>query len=220
MIIALIPAKKNSTRIIGKNMKLLKKKPLFQYSIEAARKSKFIKKIFVSSDDDKILSLTKRLNCEAISRPKKLSKNNTPINHVIMHFIEYLKKKEIFATTIGLLQPTSPIRENKILDKLINKYSRNKKTLVTVKKDNNKYLKDIIKYSKKVAPVMSKYFNSNDQELPLMYIPNGSVYIFSVKKFLKEKSIPIKNLIIYEMFDKFNINIDTIEDFKNAKKKI
>ena len=70
MIIALIPAKKNSTRIIGKNMKLLKKKPLFQYSIEAARKSKFIKKIFVSSDDDKILSLTKRLNCEAISRPK------------------------------------------------------------------------------------------------------------------------------------------------------
>ena len=91
---------------------------------------------------------------------------------------------------------------------------------MTVKKDNNKYLKGIIKYSKKVAPVMSKYFNSNDQELPLMYIPNGSVYIFSVKKFLKEKSIPIKNLIIYEMFDKFNINIDTIEDFKNAKKKI
>ena len=51
-------------------------------------------------------------------------------------------------------------------------------------------------------------------------MPNGSVYIFSVKKFLKEKSIPIKNFIIYEMFDKFNINIDTVEDFENAKKKI
>ena len=52
-----------------------------------------------------------------------------------------------------------------------------------------------------------------------MYIPNGSVYIFGVKKFLKENLFN-KNLIIYEMFDKFNINIDTIEDFKNAKKKI
>ena len=115
-----------------------------------------------------------------------------------------------------MLQPTSPFRKKKLIDKLISKFLLSKKTLVTVKRENIKFLKGIVTINKKNFPIFPKYFNSNDQELPSYYIPNGSIYIFNIKNFKKNNSIPIQNLSIYEMFGKYNVNIDTLEDLKNA----
>jgi len=220
MIVAFIPAKKNSARLIAKNKRLLKRKPLFQHSIDSAKDSKKIKKIFVSSNDDSILSLAKKLKCESIMRPNNLSKKNTPMNSVIKHFISYLEKKKIFAKSIVLLQPTSPFREKRIIDKLILKFLKLNKTLVSVKKENTKFLKGIISTKKKNFPIIQKFFNSNDQNLPRFFSPNGSIYIFDIKKFKIKNSIPINDLTIHEMFGKYNINIDTIKDLKYAKEKI
>ena len=216
MIVALIPAKKNSTRLLRKNIRILKGKPLFQHSVESAKKSKKIKKVFVSSNDTEILSTARKLNCETVVRPEKISGKKTSMNVVIKHFIDYLEKKKNYAKCIVLLQPTSPFRKKKLIDKLISKFLLSKKTLVTVKRENIKFLKGIVTINKKNFPIFPKYFNSNDQELPSYYIPNGSIYIFNIKNFKKNNSIPIQNLSIYEMFGKYNVNIDTLEDLKNA----
>lgn len=215
MIVAFIPSKKYSSRLRGKNRRIFKGKPLFQHSIEIAKKSKKISRVFISSDDKVILRRAKKLGCETIVRPKKLSKKNIPMNLVIRHFVDYLKKNKVPAKTIVLLQPTSPFRKHKIIDKLLfNFFLSKQKTLVTVKRENNKFLKGIISTQKKIFPILIDYFNSNDQELPKFYIPNGSVYIFDVKKFQLKNSIPINDLIIYEMHGKYNTNIDTINDLK------
>lgn len=216
MFVALIPAKKNSTRLLGKNKRILKGKPLFKHSIESAKDSRKIKKVFVSSNDKEILSTAKKLNCETIVRPEKISGEKTSMNVVIKHFIDYLEKKKISAKYIVLLQPTSPFRKKKLIDKLISKFLLSKKTLVTVKKENAKFLKGIVAINKKSFPIFPGYFNLNDQELPKYYVPNGSIYIFKIKKFKKKNSLPIQNLSIYEMFGKYNVNIDTLEDLKNA----
>lgn len=50
-MIAIIPAKKNSSRLRNKNIKLLKKKPLLFYSIKAPQNSRFVKRIFVLAND-------------------------------------------------------------------------------------------------------------------------------------------------------------------------
>ena len=52
--IAIIPAKKNSFRIPNKNLIKIKGKSLVAKSIEDAKKSKYIKEIFVSTDSQKI----------------------------------------------------------------------------------------------------------------------------------------------------------------------
>jgi CMP-N-acetylneuraminic acid synthetase len=216
MIAALIPAKKNSTRLVNKNKRIIKGKPLFQHSIESAKKSKKIKKIFVSSNDKEILLHAKKLNCELIFRPEKISKEKTPMNDVIKHFISHLESKRIFVKHIVLLQPTSPFRKKNLLDTLISKFLISKKTLVTVKKENVKFLKGIIKIKKNFYPIFPRFFNTNDQELPKYYVPNGSVYIFNVKSFKKNNSIPVHKISIYEMFGKYNSNIDTLVDLKNV----
>ena len=60
MIVAFIPAKQNSKRLKNKNMRIVNKKPLIEYSINYAKKSKLVNEIFVTSDSDKILKFAKK----------------------------------------------------------------------------------------------------------------------------------------------------------------
>ena len=57
------------------------------------------------------------------------------------------------------------------------------------------------------------------QQLKKAYIRNGVFYIFSIKKIMKTKSIYIKKTLPY-IIKRDVINIDTLKDFENAKKKL
>ena len=103
MIFILIPAKLSSSRLKRKNLRKINNKTLLEISIRFAHSLK-IKKIFVSSESKKILNIARKLNCEIIRRPKKLSKPNTEMKLVINHFI---KSQKINNNDIMLLQPTS-----------------------------------------------------------------------------------------------------------------
>ena len=74
-IISVITARKGSTRIKNKNLKIFCSKPLVYWSMLISKKSKFIDKTFVSSDDSKILKLAKEMKCETVLRGKRLSNN-------------------------------------------------------------------------------------------------------------------------------------------------
>ena len=56
-IIAVIPARIGSKGIPKKNIQLIGKKPLIQYSIESAKKSKVFDKILVSTDSKQIAKI-------------------------------------------------------------------------------------------------------------------------------------------------------------------
>ena len=58
-ILAVIPARKGSQGLKGKNVRELIGKKLFAYTLEAAMKSKLISKIIVSTDSDEIISYSK-----------------------------------------------------------------------------------------------------------------------------------------------------------------
>ena len=60
-IIAIIPARGGSKRLKKKNIFILKGKPLIAYAIGACKNSKNIDDIYVSSDDDEILSISSNI---------------------------------------------------------------------------------------------------------------------------------------------------------------
>ena len=72
---AIIPARAKSTELKDKNVIKIKKHPLISYSIEAAKRSKFIKKIFVTTDGKKIAKISKVYGATVIKRPKSLLLN-------------------------------------------------------------------------------------------------------------------------------------------------
>ena len=119
-IIAVIPARKNSKGIKNKNLINLNGLPLISYSIDYAKKSKLINRVFVSTDGDNIASVSKKFGAEVVIRPKSLSNDTIMPDHAVVHTIDYVKKilKYNFDYVV-FLQPTTPLRQLGELDKAI-----------------------------------------------------------------------------------------------------
>ena len=83
--LAVIPARKNSKRIINKNLIKINKKELIKFTIEAARKTKKIQEIILTSDDAKILNIAKKSKIIAFKR------KNT-------YFVKYLQSLHLNIT--------------------------------------------------------------------------------------------------------------------------
>ena len=60
---AFIPARSGSKSIKNKNLLKLRNRPLLAYSVIAARKLKIVKRVVVSSDSKKYLSIAKKYCC-------------------------------------------------------------------------------------------------------------------------------------------------------------
>ena len=67
--------RKDSSGFPGKNIYKVLGRALYEYLLIAAKKSKFVEKIYVATDCDKIKKISSRYNVEFIDRPKKLNTN-------------------------------------------------------------------------------------------------------------------------------------------------
>ena len=109
--LAVIPARSNSTSIKQKNIFIVNKKPLIQYTFEELKKC-LIKKKYLLSDDKQIKKLAKRFNLSIdYIRPKNLSKSTTSLVDTLFHFHNWATNQKIFYDYMVVLQPTSPLRD-------------------------------------------------------------------------------------------------------------
>lgn len=118
-VLAIIPARGGSKGIPRKNIKDINGKPLVQYTIDFSVNSSLIDRTIVSSDDEEILDICKKLGSEVIKRPKELAKDESPTEEAILHCIQTLKKENYEPDIILLLQPTSPIRSEEDVRKTL-----------------------------------------------------------------------------------------------------
>ena len=114
--IIIIPARAGSKRLKNKNLLKICNTPMFLMVAKEAMKSKYFDKVYVSSEDKKILNICKENNVKFIIRPKKLSKDNTEKQDVIVHSIKKLNRKMKIGDVVSL-QPNSPEFKYKDLDK-------------------------------------------------------------------------------------------------------
>ena len=92
MNVALLFGRKNSKSIKNKNILKILSKQMFMYPIDAAKKVKQIKKIYVSSDSEYILSQSKRKGCIPIKRPKYLCNDKALLEEAIQHAVNHCQK--------------------------------------------------------------------------------------------------------------------------------
>ena len=215
----LIPAKGTSQQIKKKNLLKIKGETLVSIAIKNAKKSKYLDSIFISSENQKILNIGKKLNINFIKRPKKFSKGHIEPKYLVFDFIK--KNKNIKLNDfIVYLQPTSPFRNYKHIDESIQAILTSKSnSLTSIVAIDNKILKSLMVKNNKIKTLFEKgNISKSRQVLPKVYLPNGSIYIFKVSEFLKRKNFPINNSIQYLMSKKDSLDIDSLEDFKKALK--
>jgi CMP-N,N'-diacetyllegionaminic acid synthase len=215
-IIAIIPARKGSKRIKGKNHKRLGKKPLIKYTIDEAKKSSLINKIVISTDDPIVQEIGEKEKITIIKRPKIYSTDNASSIDVIKHVIEQLEKKP---EIIVLLQPTSPFRNAKDIDETI-KLVKNKKgdsaETFTEIKERPEYM-FTIDNNKNAKPLDKKNLKKSYKKLKKKYIENGAVYVIKTDFFIKNKSFYGKNHKGHIMPKERSLDIDEPMDWKLAE---
>jgi len=212
-ILAIIPARGNSKGIPMKNISMLNGKPLIYYTIEAAKKSKQINRIIVSTDNLKIANISKKFGADVpFIRPKSISRDNSNTLDVIKHSLDYLEKNENYVPDIViLLQPTSPLRIYKKIDKSIQllKQSHSDSVLSVYKPKSHPYRAfwHVDGFLKPFKNNFQKY--SRRQLHPNLYSPTGEIYAFWLKTLKKYNSIYGKKIKpILSENDEIIIDID------------
>ena len=95
IIIGAVFARGNSKGIKNKNLLKFHNKTLVGQAVNQAYQSKFIKKVYISSDSLNIINEAKKYKAiEPFKRPKSLSLDTTPHINTWRHFVKYLKKKK------------------------------------------------------------------------------------------------------------------------------
>ena len=117
-IIGLIPARKGSKRIPGKNLKLLGGKSLVRRAIEGAHKSRVFEQIIVSTDWDECAAAAVLSHAGFIERPSDLSGDDSHDFEWVKHALNLMPGFDIFI----ILRPTSPFRTKDTIIRALNKF--------------------------------------------------------------------------------------------------
>ena len=95
-ILIVIPARRNSKRLIGKNKVELNGKPLFLYSVQAAINLDKTVRVIVSTDDEEIKEICKQENIETLDRLNRLALDYAAKQDVIVDVCDQLWEEEFY----------------------------------------------------------------------------------------------------------------------------
>lgn len=120
-VIAIVPARGGSKGLPGKNIRNLCGKPLIAWTIEAAKSAKYLDTVVVTTDSLDIAAVAKEYGAEVpFIRPHELASDYTPTIDVVYHALKYYREalNQEFDYVV-LLEPTSPLRENDDIDRML-----------------------------------------------------------------------------------------------------
>lgn len=221
-VYALIPARGGSKGIPNKSIVDLCGKPLMAYSIEQAFESKYVDRVVVSTDDEKMAKVALAYNADVpFMRPQELALDESSSSSFILHALKFFKEEEkLFPDILVLLQPTSPLRTCDDIDKALELFvSSNVLSLESLcKPDISPYWFKTVDENNLIKPFLEKpasYIRRQDTND--LYMVNGAIYIFCADNFLKGTIEIGRNALAYVMPVERSIDIDNMLDLEFAE---
>lgn len=229
-ILAIIGARGGSKSIPGKNIKMLAGKPLIAWTIEAAKKSKLLTRVIVSTDDQKIAQVAKEYGAEVpFTQPKELAGDLSTDVEFMTYALNWLKEKENYEPEIVLrLPPTSPLRTPANIDEGIQKLLDTPEAdavrpIIETPKHPYKFWK-ISADNQWLESFLDKNFTGFDephnlqrQRFPKVYMHTGAMDVIRAKTLLEQKSTSGKKLAYFFMTPEESVNVDHPLDFEFAE---
>lgn len=186
MVMAIVPARAGSKGVPGKNIRLLGGFPLIAFSVGAARLTKHIERVLVSTDSEKIAEITREYGAEVpFLRPARWAQDNSPDCSFVLHVINWLEDhEEAIPDYLVLLRPTTPLREPEVVDAAIEALIQHPEAtslrsahpapespLKWFQKDEAGYFKALFE------GLSNDQINNPRQQFPEAFVPDGYVDI-------------------------------------------
>ena len=218
-IICLIPARGGSKEIQNKNLQEIHGKSLIQMIVESAQKVSKLSKVYVSSDSEEILKIGRDFGATKIKRSEYAASDTALAEDVVLDLIDYLGNDANDNVILVYLQPTSPFTRPESIDACIDLYLKHKKPVVSVKRVSEHPDK---MFSLDESGALSRHASGsnptkNRQDLQVLFIPTGGIYVFSIKDFNTEQAFPLMGAIPYVVTGKEGLDIDTQLDLDLAR---
>ena len=210
-VLAIIPARGGSKGVPRKNIRDVAGKPLIAWTIQEAKKSQYIDRLVVSTDDQEIADIAVQWGAEVpFLRPAELAQDDTPGIAPVIHMLTTIQPSY---NLIVLLQPTSPLRTVKDIDAaIIELVARSAKACVSaVEPDKSPYWMYTMNSAGCLVPLLEGDYSCR-QDIPPVYALNGAVYVAEVPWLLKSKSFVTEETVAYVMNKERSIDIDTETD--------
>ena len=86
-IIAMVPARRGSTRLKAKNLALLNGRPMVSYAIEAAKAAGVFSRVVLNSEDETFRGIAKEYGAEFYHRPADLASSTAKSDTVVNDFL-------------------------------------------------------------------------------------------------------------------------------------
>ncbi len=213
--LAIIPARKGSKGVPGKNVRDVAGQPLVSYSIQTALETPVLDAIVVTTDDDAVRSIAESLGVQVITRPTQLAGDAIGMAPVLQHaLLEAERGLEPFDVVV-LLQPTAPIRRpddiHNVLQLLVAHPETESIVSVIRVEDTHPGRMYRLDEASRLDPLWPEWERVNRQDLPPVYLRNGAIYAVRRATLLQGDVIGGR-AIAYPMPAKWLANIDDERD--------
>jgi N-acylneuraminate cytidylyltransferase len=216
-VLGLIPARGGSKGVPRKNLRLLGRKPLLQWTVAAALASRYLDRVILSTDDTEIESLGSRLGLEVpFRRPDEISGDDATAAEVVLHALRALDDR---FDLIVYLQPTSPFRTAEDIDRALERLvASDADTCVSVHEAPLRA--DLLFFTdgdSRLSPVTGSLPAPRRQDAPSCYVLNGAVYVARVRAFERDARFLTEQTVAHVMPLDRSADLDTPEDFALAE---
>lgn len=211
IIVAIVPMRHSSERVVGKNYRLFAGKPLYHYIVESLLKCSMINQVCIDTDSDFIIEDAKQHFPEVnkLLRPEHLRSGMTAMNDVLLNTVTQVDA-DIYLQT----HSTNPLLCHETISKALAKFLNTPgyDSLFSVTRLQTRLYDDSGKAINHDPDVLLR-----TQDLPVVYEENSNLYIFT-KQILRERNNRIGyNPIMFEIPREEAWDIDEEVDFKIAE---
>lgn len=224
-VIAVIPARSGSKGLPRKNIKVLHGRPLLGWPILAAKNSKYVDKVIVSTDSEEFADVARAQGAEVpFLRPAALSGDTAKSVDVLFHALDFLSERGEHYKYIVLLEPTSPLTETADIDMALDQLEGNDVGAVSIvgvsKVEGAHPAFDVCLNENKGTLRPYKYELGQSirrQDLTPLYFFDGSLYISDVTALYQRKTFYHESTLGYITPRWKALEIDSLFDFVCAE---
>lgn len=213
-VIGVIPARGGSKGVPKKNIKPLMGKPLIAYTIEEAKRSKYLDRIVISTDDLEIAEICEELGSGVVMRPSEFATDTAPTELVLIHVLETLARSDYEPDVVVTLEPTSPLRTHQLIDKCIETLWQTGADSVISVKETRACFGTLTEGR---FDYLVKGQRRRRQERSPLYEESSTVYVTRTETLLKHKSVLGERLYAVLVDEDEAIDINTPLDFVIAE---